>query len=349
MDDTTRSLVGSTVSHYRILGLLGAGGMGAVYRARDERLDRELAVKLLLGDCVDDVTARARLVHEARMASSLNHPHIAHIYEVSEDHEHLFIAMELVEGRTLRASIPAGGLAPETLLRQGLHIADALAYAHEKGVIHRDLKSANIMLNPEGRVKVLDFGLAKRLPEKGGGEASPDLNLTATGTVVGTPNYLPPEVLRGEPADARSDIWSLGVVLYEMASGQLPFDRASFGELSEAILNGTPAPLSGRIPIGIQAVIARCLAKDPSQRYHQGNEVRAAIETLIGSTSPKGVRVPRPLWIPAAILAAGALVAILAVGTGVLQNPLVKGGRRPHIGSLAVLPLGNLSGDPAQE
>src|SRR5262245_44847838 len=350
MDDTTRSLVGSTVSHYRILGLLGAGGMGAVYRARDERLDRELAVKLLLGDCVDDVTARARLVHEARMASSLNHPHIAHIYEVGEDREHLFIAMELVEGRTLRASIPPGGLPPDTLLMQGLQIADALAYAHEHGVIHRDLKSANIMLNSEGRVKVLDFGLAKRLPERGEAGAPPDLNLTATGVVVGTPSYLPPEVLRGEPADARSDIWALGVVLYEMASGKLPFDRASLGELSDAILNGTPAPLSGRIPVGIQAVIGRCLAKDPSQRYHQGSEVRAAIEALIGASAPKSpAAIPRRVWIPGAAIATVVLAAAIAVGTGILPNPLAKRGNRPHIGSLAVLPLANLSGDPEQE
>src|SRR5205814_3843670 len=132
--------------HYRIVSLLGAGGMGVVYRANDERLDRDLALKVLLAESVDDANARARLVREARMASSLNHPHIAHVYEVGEDREHLFIAMELVEGRTLRASIPAGGLPPETLLRQAVQIADALAYAHERGVIHRDLKTANIML-----------------------------------------------------------------------------------------------------------------------------------------------------------------------------------------------------------
>jgi TolB-like protein/Tfp pilus assembly protein PilF/predicted Ser/Thr protein kinase len=349
MDSTRTSPIGSMISHYRILSLLGMGGMGTVYRARDERLDRDVALKVLLPTTADDVTARARLLREARMASSLNHPHIAHVYEVGEDHEHLFIAMELVEGRTLRDSTPAGGVPPETLLRLGLQIADALAYAHEHGVIHRDLKSANIMLATDGRVKVLDLGLAKRLPERGEAGAAPDLNLTATGIVVGTPNYLPPEVLRGQPADARSDIWALGVVLYEMASGKLPFDHASFGELSDAILNGAPAPLSGRVPSGLQAVIGRCLAKDPSQRYRQANEVRAAIEALIGVTSPKGVRVPRRVWIPAAFLAAGVLVTALAIGTGAVRNPLLKGGKRPNIGSLAVLPLTNLSGDPEQE
>ena len=341
--------IGSTISHYRILGLLGMGGMGTVYRARDERLDRDVALKVLLPATADDVTAKARLLREARMASSLNHPHIAHVYEVGEDREHLFIAMELVEGRTLRDSIPSGGLPPETVLRLGLQIADALCYAHKKGVIHRDLKAANIMLTPGGTAKVLDFGLAKRLSIEGEPEQEPDLSLTATGILVGTPTYLPPEVLRGEPADARSDIWAFGVVLYEMASGRLPFDRSSFHELSDAILNGAPAPLSGRVPSLIQAVIGRCLAKDPSQRYYQGSEVRAAIEALIGGTSPKRVRVPRLVWIPAAILAAGVLMTALAIGTGVVRNPLVKGGGHPKIRSLAVLPLANLSGDPAQE
>ena len=349
MDTTRTSPIGSAISHYRILGLLGMGGMGTVYRAKDERLGRDVALKVLPPSTADDVTAKARLLREARMASSLNHPHIAHVYEVGEDHEQLFIAMELVEGRTLRDSTPAGGVPPETLLRLGFQIADALAYAHEHGVIHRDLKSANIMLAPDGRVKVLDFGLAKRLLETGEAEAVPDLNLTATGILVGTPTYLPPEVLRGAPADARSDIWALGVVLYEMASGRLPFDRSSFGELSDAILNGAPAPLSGRVPSGIQAVIGRCLAKDPSQRYRQGNEVRAAIEALIGERTPRGARVSRLVWIPAAFLATGVLVAALAIGTGAVRNPLAKGGGHPNIRSLAVLPLTNFSGDPEQE
>jgi eukaryotic-like serine/threonine-protein kinase len=350
MDDTTVSLVGTRISHYRIIGTLGAGGMGTVYRANDERLDRDLALKVLLAESADDVTARARLVREARMASSLNHPHIAHVYEVGEDREHLFIAMELIEGRTLRAAIPTGGMPADDLLRHGLQIADALAYAHERGVIHRDLKSANIMLTPEGWVKVLDFGLAKRIAEKSDAEGAPNPNLTATGIVLGTPNYLPPEVLRGGPADARSDVWALGVVLYEMAAGRLPFDGRSLGELSEAIVSGAPSPLSGRVPVGIQAVIARCLAKDPGQRYHQGSEVRAAIEALLGASAQKRAgALPRLVWIPAAVIAAGVLVAALAIGTGVVRNPLAKGAGHSHIGSLAVLPLANLSGDPEQE
>jgi len=350
MAPTTGLPIGSRISHYEILSLLGAGGMGAVYRARDEHLDRDVALKVLLAESVDDVTARARLVREARMASSLNNPHIAHVYEVGEDREHLFIAMELVEGRTLRASIPTGGLPADTLLRHGLQIAYALAYAHERGVIHRDLKSANIMISPDGWVKVLDFGLAKRLPETGKTVETPDLNLTATGIVMGTPNYLPPEVLRGEPADARSDIWALGVVLYEMASGKLPFGGGSLGELSEAILNGAPSPLSGRVPVGTQAVIGRCLAKDPSQRYRQGNEVRAAIEALMGGSPLRGPRgVPRGAWIAAAATAAVVLAGAIAFGTGMVRNPFAGGADRTRFESLAVLPLANLSGDPGQE
>ena len=348
MDPNPTSPIGSTISHYRIVSLLGSGGMGTVYRARDEHLDRDVALKVLLPSSADDVTAKARLLREARTASSLNHPHIAHIYEVGEDHEHLFIAMELVEGRTLSQSIPSGGLPPETLLRLGLQIADALCYAHKKGVVHRDLKTANIMLTPGGTAKVLDFGLAKRLSIEGEPEREPDLSLTATGILVGTPTYLPPEVLRGEPADARSDIWAFGVVLYEMACGRLPFHHGSFAELLDAILNGAPTPLSGRVPSRIQLLIGRCLAKDPNQRYQQGSEVRAAIDALIGA-SPKGVRAPRAVWmIPAAILAVGLLVSLLAVVTGAVRNPLTKGGH-PNIRSLAVLPLTNFSKDPEQE
>jgi len=350
MDTTQGSPVGSRISHYRILGLLGAGGMGAVYRASDERLGRELALKVLLAGTAADETARARLVREARMASSLNHPHIATVYEVGEDREHLFIAMELVEGRTLRASIPAGGLPSDSQLRWGVQIADALAYAHERSVVHRDLKSANIMITSDGRVKVLDFGLAKRFSDPGEAEALPDLTLTATGIVLGTPGYLPPEVLRGEPADARSDIWALGVVLYEMASGRLPFEGGTFGELSEAILSGVPSPLSRRVPIGVQAVIGRCLAKDPNQRYRHASEVRAAIEALMGASSPGGAAaMPRRLWIPAAAVAVVVLAGAIAIGSGLVRNPLVSGGDHPRIGSLAVLPLANLSGDPEQE
>jgi TolB-like protein len=205
------------------------------------------------------------------------------------------------------------------------------------------------MLGPDGWVKVLDFGLAKRLPEHDTTLESRDLSLTAPGIVLGTPNYLPPEVLRGETADARSDIWALGVVFYEMASGKLPFGGGSLGELSEAILNGAPSPLSGRVPIGIQAVIGRCLAKDPAQRYRQASEVRAAIEALIGASAPRGGGVSRAAWITAAGIAAVVIAGAIAFGTGMVRNPFAGGADRPRFASLAVLPLANHSGDPGQE
>src|SRR5690242_15926497 len=208
MDD----LLDQTFSHYRVVSRLGAGGMGVVYRAHDARLDRDLALKILPCDMMKDENARARLLNEARASASLNHPHIAQVYDVGQDHGHMFFAMELIEGTSLREAIPRGGLPLSTVCRYGAQIARALSFAHERGIIHRDLKTANVMIRPDGQAKVLDFGLAKRALVKGSKEA--DLGLTATGTILGTPNYLPPEVLLGGVADARSDIWSLGVVLY---------------------------------------------------------------------------------------------------------------------------------------
>jgi eukaryotic-like serine/threonine-protein kinase len=342
---------GYKLSHYEIIAQLGAGGMGVVYRARDHRLGRDLALKVLPAESMDDANARARLLREAQMASSLNHPHIAHIYEVGEDRDLLFIAMELVEGRPLREVIGQRGLDTETVLRLGLQIADALAYAHERGVIHRDLKSANVMITPEGRAKVLDFGLAKRLHEDDGDKTSPELSLTGSGMLVGTPNYLPPEILLGGKADPRSDVWAMGVVLYEMASGKLPFGGASLAELAGSIVNGAPTPMSGRVPVGLQAVIGRCLAKEPSRRYRHGSEIRVAIESLLGGTpSASAARSPRRLWIAAA---AGLIVLGLgiglAIGPGRLLDRMTGRAGGPKITSLAVLPLANLSGDPNQE
>ena len=200
-------LLEQTISHYRITSLLGAGGMGMVYRAHDARLDRDLALKILPCNLMADENARARLIAEARTASSLNHPHIAQVYDVGEDRGHMFFAMELVEGKPLRELIQRGGLPHATVCQFGSQIANALAFAHERGVVHRDLKSANVMITPERRVKVLDFGLAKRLKDPGADDKR-DPDLTASGMILGTPNYLPPEVLLGGSADARSDIWA---------------------------------------------------------------------------------------------------------------------------------------------
>jgi TolB-like protein/predicted Ser/Thr protein kinase len=353
MDD----LLEQTFSHYRVVSRLGAGGMGVVYRAHDARLDRDLALKILPCDMMKDESARARLLNEARASASLNHPHIAQVYDVGEDHGHMFFAMELIEGTSLREAIPRGGLPLSTVCRYGAQIARALSFAHEQGIIHRDLKTANVMIRPDGQAKVLDFGLAKRALVKGSKEA--DLGLTATGTILGTPNYLPPEVLLGGVADARSDIWSLGVVLYEMVSGKLPFDGSSMAELAGAIVNEAPNPLSARVPTGIQLVIARCLSKDPSSRYHSAGEVAAALQAL----DPGGIRGTsrRGAWRSWGMAAGTIVIAFLAVALAIHTADIQKrlrgddggagagGAGAPHIGSLAVLPLANLSGDPSQE
>ncbi|MGH9556576.1 MAG: protein kinase domain-containing protein [Terriglobales bacterium] len=275
-------MIGQTLGHYRVLEQIGAGGMGVVYRAHDERLDRDVALKVLPADSFQDESARARLLREARTASRLNHPHICTIHEVGEADGQAYIAMELVEGQPLSGKLLSGPLPAAEVLRLGLQLAEALAHAHERNIVHRDLKSANVVITPEGRAKVLDFGLAKRMREDaaGDGATQSQLSLTQPGSVVGTLAYMAPEQLRGQPADARSDVWALGTVLYEMATGARPFQGQTGFELSSAIMNRPPAPLPGKVPIELKAVIERCLEKEPERRYQRGGEVRAALETL---------------------------------------------------------------------
>ena len=273
-------MIGETIAHYSVTGMLGAGGMGEVYRALDVRLGRELALKVLPSDRFRDSKARARLLREARSAAALNHPNICTIYEVGEDGDRAFIAMELIHGEPLSVRISTGALPAELAGRYGRQIADALSHAHERGIIHRDLKSANVVVTADGRPKVLDFGLAKRLTSEGLDEKTiSQTSITASGELVGTLAYMAPEQLRGQPSDARSDIWSLGVMLYEMVVGVRPFQGQTWFTLSSAILNQPAPALSERIPVEIRAVIERCLEKEPSQRYRSSGEVRAALET----------------------------------------------------------------------
>jgi serine/threonine protein kinase len=295
-------MIGRQLGHFRIVAKIGAGGMGEVYRAHDEQLGRDVAIKVLPGSSFRDATARARLLREARTASRLNHPHICTIYEVGEgDPEgasQAYIAMELVEGQPLSERLADGALPPAQVLRYGLQLADGLAHAHERGVVHRDLKSANVIITPEGRAKVLDFGLAKRLSGEEMAEATTvtELTLAGPGMVVGTLAYMAPEQLRGQPADARSDIWALGVVLYEMAAGRRPFQGRTGFELSSAILNQPPPPLEpgpgGALPAELRAVIERCLEKEPDRRYQRAGEVRAALEAVQSGAAA----IPWPVW-----------------------------------------------------
>jgi serine/threonine-protein kinase len=347
-------LIGRTLGHYTILQQLGAGGMGEVYLAHDEQLDRDVALKLLPARSFGDDAARARLLREARAAAALNHPHICTIHEVGEADGQAYIAMELVAGRSLADSLPRGGLPLERLLRYGVQITDALAHAHERQIVHRDLKCSNVVITPEGRTKVLDFGLAKKLSSYESPEATTEWQgpLTQPGSFVGTLAYMAPEQLRGQPADARSDIWALGAVLYEMAAGQRPFRGQTGFELSSAILNQAPEPLPERVPVELKAIVERCLAKEPGRRYQRAGEVRAALEAVAGGSAATSAgwryRPVRQRWLlPAATLLVLA-AALLGLNAGRVRE-LLLGTRAPTIESLAVLPLENLSHNPDQE
>ena len=271
---------GGRLAHYRIISRLGAGGMGEVYRARDEQLDREVAVKVLPASSFGDPTARARLVREARAAAALNHPNICTVYEVGEADGQAYIAMELVEGRTLSAMLHAGPLPAEHVVHYGRQLADALTHAHERGIIHRDLKSNNVIVTPDRRVKVLDFGLAKRAADSDMTAAITEMHasLTQAGTAVGTLPYMSPEQLRGEPVHVSSDIWALGVVLYEMATGARPFTGNTPFELSAAILSDEPVNVPTQVSPELRTAIAGCLVKEARGRSASAVDVRAALE-----------------------------------------------------------------------
>jgi serine/threonine protein kinase len=274
-------VIGQVLGHCRVVAKIGEGGMGVVYRAHDEVLHRDVALKVVNKDVSLDPSASQNLLHEARASSALSHPNICTVHEVGETNGELYIVMELVEGKSLRALSADAGLPAESVLRYGVQIARALARAHDKGIVHRDLKSVNIVVTPEGLVKVLDFGLAKRVGV--GPLESRTRNFETmqdASSVSGTLPYMPPEVLRGEPVDYRSDLWALGVVLYEAASGHLPFEGRTGFEISSAIMRELPKPLGSHVPPGLWAIIQRCLAKEPMQRYQRATEVQAALEAI---------------------------------------------------------------------
>ena len=274
-------MIDELLGHYRILSKIGEGGMGAVYRARDEVLQRDVAIKVVSEGISGDTTARDLLLHEARASSALSHPNICTVYEVGEIAGELYIVMELVEGQPLSAMIARGALACEAVLRYGVQIAGALAHSHSRAIVHRDLKSSNVVVTPDGLVKVLDFGLARRLFRDAPAEATRTLDPRDSDSgVVGTLHYIAPEILRGAEADYRSDVWSLGVVLYEAAAGKLPFTGRTTFEITSAITHELPPALPSWIPRGLWAVIQRCLAKDPAQRYQRASEVQAALEAV---------------------------------------------------------------------
>lgn len=281
-------MIGETISHYRILSKLGEGGMGVVYRAEDLTLGRTVALKFLPPDSVARSEDRTRLVHEARAAAALLHPNICPIHEIAESEGRTFIAMAHIEGRSLKDRISEGPLPVSEALSIARQLAEALACAHAGGVVHRDVKPGNVMLARDGRPMLMDFGLAK---------VSGATKLTRTGTTMGTVAYMSPEQVEGKETDHRGDIWALGVVLYEMVSGRLPFSAAYEAALLYSILNEEPALLSGEgssIPTGLDGIIAKALSKDPDNRYQNAREMAADLDSLArdSAATPAGRAAP---------------------------------------------------------
>ncbi|MFC1559328.1 protein kinase [Gemmatimonadota bacterium] len=311
-------MIGKSIGRYNIIDKLGEGGMGEVWLAEDTRLNRKVALKTLPAALASDTERLDRFQREAQAAAALNHPHIATIHEVGEYRGIAFIIMEYVEGRSLGEHIPNDGMSFETVYTLGAQMAEAIAHAHDQGIIHRDLKSANVMVTPSSQVKVLDFGLARRIESNEIENLTQSMvNLTEAGTIVGTLPYCAPEVLRGEKADERSDIWSLGVLLYECMTGRLPFQGVTGFELSSSILKDPAPPLPENTPAGLRSIILRCLAKEPGQRYRKTGEVGAALQALqsdsdiiITEPTREPQAHPSPIWIGAAILIVAGLIAV---------------------------------------
>src|ERR1039458_7467519 len=276
-------LIGRTISHYEITEKLGEGGMGVVYKAHDSRLKRFVALKVLPPEKVTDPDRKQRFVEEARSASALNHPNIVTVHDIDESGGVDFIAMEYVEGKTLNELIGRKGLKLNEALKYAIQIADALAKAHAAGIVHRDLKPGNVMVTPDGRVKVLDFGLAKLTesapvgPEDSTVTEQPSTEL---GRIVGTASYMSPEQAEGKKVDARSDIFSFGSLLYEMLTGKRAFRRDSPALTLVAILHLEPSPLPAEVPHDLEKVITRCLRKDPARRFQYMGDVKVELEEL---------------------------------------------------------------------
>ncbi len=279
---------GSNIAHYRVISRLGEGGMGAVYLADDMKLGRHVALKVLPASLAADPERMRRFVQEARLASALTHPNVAYIYEIGEAPDLWFLAMEYVEGETLSARLSRGQATLSELLSISVQVADALDEAHSKGIVHRDIKPSNLMLTPRGYVKVLDFGLAKLAVPNNHDETQ---LITDRGVVLGTVAYMSPEQALGRDVDHRTDLFSLGVVLYEMATARLPFSGATMSETMARILNSQPEALARfnyDIPEGLERVVRKCLEKDRERRYQTARELVVDLKNLERDSSGSG-------------------------------------------------------------
>ena len=335
---------GEHLGRYRIIALLGSGGMGEVYRAHDSRLDRDVAIKLLKPTTGGDETQR--LMTEARAVSALAHPHVCTLHEIDEVGGKTFLVMELVEGQTLAAVIGRRALSADRVIRYAAQVASALAHAHQRQVIHRDLKSANVMITPEGRAKVLDFGIARRAANTGFDEATRSIpSLDAAGVIAGTLPYMAPEVIHGVPADSRSDIWALGIVMCEALTGRRPFEGGSAFELASAIVHAPAPELPADTPAGLRSIVRRCLRKEPSERYQSAAEVAAALDAVSTDAPPVANQQTQvaPWYKYAALLLLVVAVAALS------WYAWGRGRDNVAIGSLAVLPFADLSPNPESE
>src|SRR6266403_1404463 len=367
-------MIGRTISHYRVVEKLGGGGMGIVYKAEDIRLGRFVCLKFLPEKLSKDHPAVERFQREARAASSLNHPHICTIYDVDEYEEQSFIVMEFLEGQTLKHRIEGRPLHIEQVPEYGHQMADALEAAHAKAIIHRDIKPANIFLTERGQIKLLDFGLAKLLPERKGigslthagavfNNTTQDAHLTSPGVSMGTVAYMSPEQVRGQELDERTDLFSLGLVLYEMSTGQRAFSGNTSGVIFDAILNRAPIPpvrLNPAIPIQLEQIIAKALEKDRELRYRSASDMRTDLQRLkrdtdsasamslsTGQTSRQLLRRHWPHFVWGGVLAV--LLLLFGLNVGNFRDLVLGVDSQSRIESIAVLPFANLSNDSKAE
>ena len=351
-------MIGSRLGPYEIVAPIGAGGMGEVYRARDTRLGRDVAIKVLPAEFASDPERLKRFEREAKATAALSHPNILDVHDVGTSEGVPYLVEELLEGESLKARIARGAIPVREAVGIAVQFAHGLAAAHAKNIVHRDLKPENVFLTSEGTVKILDFGLAKLVESVPLDEADTlthaPTGATEAGRVLGTVAYMAPEQARGMPVDQRADVFAFGVVLYEILAGQRPFRGDTATDTLAAIIKDEPRPLPASVPPQLATIIKRCLVKDPAHRYQRGSEVEAALEAVrsgeVGVSWPAWRQlVRRRPWLVAANVAAALVVLALAMNVGGVRGRLAGGAAAGRIDSLAVLPLENLSGDPEQE